>query len=183
MSIFKTSWVILKAENSINKDFIYTIFSVDYWKIKAVKKISKKEKTLDLWYVINFEVEVKKDISIHKIKSIKIKSEFLDKNKTFNTLYNYLILLANIEKSMAFWMVNKDIFNLVKIINIYEKIDEDKLILASLKVKHLLWELAIINDNIYVLKILKFVQNNPINIILKLKNIDENIKRILEKII
>jgi len=183
MSIFKTSWVILKVEKSINKDFIYTIFSVDYWKIKAVKKISKKEKTLDLWYVINFEVEVKKDISIHKIKSIKIKSEFLDKDKSFDILNNYLILLAKIEKNMIFWIVNKDVFNLIKTVNIYEKINEEKLILTSLKVKHLLWEMATINDNIYVSKILKFVQNNPIDIILKLKNIDEDIKEILKKLI
>ena len=72
MSIFKTKWIILKIHKIRDKDFLYTIFSKDYWKIMCNKKFSKKEKTLDLWYLINFEIITKENVSIHKIKNIKI---------------------------------------------------------------------------------------------------------------
>jgi len=181
--IFKTKAIVLKIEKKIDKDFIYTIFSYDYGKIKIRKKLSKTEKILDLWYIINFEIEVKKDIDIHKIRSIKIKSEFLDKNKTFDEINTYLILLAKIEKNMSFWIINKEVFDLIEIVNKYENINEEKLILASLKLKNILWEMAITNINIDISKILKFVQNSEIEKILKLKWIDEKMNLELKKLI
>jgi recombinational DNA repair protein (RecF pathway) len=39
---------VLKKEKLRENEFIYTIFTYDYGKIKAIKKESKKEKMLDL---------------------------------------------------------------------------------------------------------------------------------------
>jgi recombinational DNA repair protein (RecF pathway) len=76
MTLFKTKAIILKISKVKDKDFIYDIFTFDYGRIKVQKKEHKKEKTMDLGYIINCEIETKEQRDIHKIKNIKIKSEF-----------------------------------------------------------------------------------------------------------
>ena len=56
MSVFKDKAIVLKVDKIAEKDLLYTIFSYDYWKLKVSKKFSKKEKNIDLGYIINFEI-------------------------------------------------------------------------------------------------------------------------------
>lgn len=193
MSIFKTKGIILKVDKTSTKwgnnsfstsnkseGLLYTIFTKDYWKIKCNKKISKTEKTLDLWYVVNFEIITKENVSIHKIRNIKIVSEFDYKDKSFKELNNYLILLSIILKKSPFWYPIYELFNLIELINVFDNIGEIKLILLKLKVISILWELNENNKDVTISKILKFINWNKVEKILKLTWIDENLKKELE---
>ena len=184
MSIFKSSWVVLHIFKLKEKEFLYTIFTSDFWKIKATKKYSKKEKTLDLWYLINFEIETNKNSDINKIKSVKIISEFLNQQKNFIQINNYLTLLSIIAKNTATWVPHIEIIEIIKQINTYNKPDlEIKLVLSQLKIVDILWELNINHQNQTVWKILNFINKNNFSKILKLSWIDKEIKKELQNIL
>ena len=93
MSIFKDSWIILKIQKSSDKNFIYTLFSLKFWKVIAVKKVSNKEKSLDLWFHINYEIKTSE--KINKISNIKIINEFNTINKDFSQINSYLNIYWN----------------------------------------------------------------------------------------
>ncbi len=179
------NWIESSKKNQTNHnvkswEFLYTIFTNDYWKIKCNKKLSKTEKTLDLWYIINFEITTKENVSIHKIRNIKIISEFSHEKKTFSELNNYLILLSIILKKTPDWSPIHELFNLTELINISENINEIKLILIRLKVLSIFWELNENNSNKTISKILKFINSNKIEKILKLTWINTKLKKELE---
>lgn len=182
MSSFKDKAIILKIEKITEKDLLYTLFSYDFWKIRANKKFSKKEKNLDLGYIINFEIITKENVSIHKIKNIKIKSEFFLENKTFSEINIFLEILSLIYKEIMDWIQNKEIFSVIEEINKKENIDEIKLILAKIKIKFILGILWVEHKNPIISKILKFVYNNKIKEIFKLKWIDDALKEILKNL-
>jgi len=182
MSLFKTQAIILKQKKIKDKEFIYTIFTKDFWKIFVNKKYSLKEKNLDIWYIINCEIETKQNQDIHKIKNIKIKYEFLNQKRSFSEINKYLEILSYILINLANWIVSQEIYNIIEQINKSEKIDEIKLILAKIKIKNILWELDIENKDIKIAKILKFINQNNIKTILKLSWIDEQTKKQLENI-
>ncbi len=161
---------------------LYTIFSYDYWKIKAVKKLSKKEKNIDLGYLVNFEIETKNKTNIHKIKNIKIISEFNTENVGFSIINKYLELLSTILKHIPDWIAVYEIFEIIELINSKTNISEIQLILSKLKILSIAWELNIEHQNKVVWKILKFVSINNINDIFRLSGIDEGIKKELENI-
>lgn len=184
MSIFKDSATVLKITKLNNKEFLYTIFTDKFWKIVTKKKFSKKEKALDLWYYINCEIETSKNSDISKIWWIKIVNEFLNINRNFNEINNYLILINTIIKKTAVWIENIKINEVIKRINIYNNTDlEVKIILAQIKIINLLWELNINNKNETISKILKFINNNDIETILKLTWLNEEIKKDLQSIL
>jgi hypothetical protein len=195
LSIFKSKWIVLKIdkvnwtggsrEDTLGCkvrpwEFLYTIFTKEYWKIKCNKKLSKIEKTLDLWYLVNFEITTKENVSIHKIRNLKILSEFSRNNKTFSELNAYLTILSIIYQKTPNWYPIYELFNLLELVNSYPKIDETKLILTRLKIISIFWELNENNNNETVSKILKFINANKIERILKLTGISEEIKKELE---
>ncbi len=181
MSIFKTKWIILKIQKINQSEFLYTIFTKEYWKIKCNKKFSKKEKSLDLWYIVNFEISTKENQKIHKIKNIKILSDFFRENKNFVEINSYLIILSIILKKIPDWITINELFELLELLNLKSKnIDEIKLILFRLKVISILWELNENHKNNIISKILKFINNNKINKVIKLTWINDNIKKELE---
>ena len=183
MSVFKDKAIVLKVDKIAEKDLLYTIFSYDYWKLKVSKKFSKKEKNIDLGYIINFEIITKENVSIHKIKNVKIKSEFnLENKRTFSEINIFLEILSLIYKESVVWIQNKEIFHLVEEINKKENIDKTKLILAKLKAKAIFWILNIENSDLIISKILKFVFHNKITDIFKLKWITSEFEEILEKL-
>jgi len=182
MSLFKTQAIILKQKKINQKDFIYTIFTKDFWKIFVNKKYSNKERNLDIGYIINCEIETKENKDIHKIKNIKIKYEFLNQKRSFSEINNYLEILSYILKNLANWVVLQEIYDIIEQINKSKKIDEIKLILAKIKIKNILWELDINHKDIKISKILKFINQNNIKTILKLTWIDENTKKQLEQV-
>ncbi|MDQ7009242.1 MAG: recombination protein O N-terminal domain-containing protein, partial [Candidatus Gracilibacteria bacterium] len=75
MSIFKNQGVVLKIKKLEEKNILYTILSSDYGKILCNKKLNTREKTLDLGYFIDFEIDVKHGVNIFNIKNIQILSE------------------------------------------------------------------------------------------------------------
>jgi len=182
MSIFKTKWVILKIYKLAGNDFLYTIFTYDYWIIKASKKNTKNEKSIDLWYLINFEIETKEEKKIHKIRNIKISCEFNTENKNFATINAYLTILWTILHKSPTGVPIYEIIEVIEAILKYENINETKLILSRLKIINILWELDINHENKTVWKILKFINNNKISEILRLWGIEEEVNRELEVI-
>lgn len=182
MSLFKTKWIIIKIYKVKDWEFLYTIFTKEYWKILCNKKLSKKEKTLDLWYIVNFEISTKQNQKIHKIRNIKILSEFNREDKKFNILNNYLIILAVIVNKIPSWLPINELFEIIEKTHLIEDITEVQLILIKLKIISILWELNDNNDNEIVQKILKFININKIDRIVKLTWIDAEITRKLEKI-
>lgn len=181
MSLFKTKAIVLKITKIKERDFIYDLFTFDYGKIKVQKKDSKKEKNLDLWYIINCEIETKAERNIHKIKNIKIKSEFNYEDKDFLVINLYLEIISYIQNNLPDWVEFKDMFEIIETINDKKNIDETKLILAKLKITNLFWELKLENEDKIIEKILNFINKNKIKEILKLTWIDENLKNKLIK--
>ena len=183
MSIFKDSWFIIKISKQ-EKNFLYTIFSQKFGKIIAQKKISKKEKNIDLGFLINYEIKVSEKNNISKIQNIKIINEFKTDNKSFSQINAYLIMLNIVLKQSPFWIENDNIFEIINIINKYQKNDlEIKILLASLKIINIFWELNIQNNNQIIEKILKFISKNHFKKIIKLSWINDDIKKELQKIL
>jgi len=180
LSIFKTKWIILKISKIKNQEFLYTIFTKEYWKIRCNKKLSKKEKNLDLWYIINFEIITKENVSIHKIKNIKIISEFNSNNKSFYELNLYLTILSIILNKTANWLAIFELYDLIEILNKEKNINDIKLILIKLKIISIFWELYENHNNQIISKILKFINQNKIDRIIKLTWINDEIKKELE---
>ena len=172
MATFKDKAIVIKVKKIWEKDLLYTLFSYEYGKIMVSKKFNKKEKNIDLWYIINFEITTKENISIHKIKNVKI----------FFEINFYLEILSLILRETIDWVQNKEIFWIIELLNKKEKIDEIKLILAKIKIKFLFWILWIEHKNQTIEKILKFSYNHKINDIFKLTWINEDLKNILEKL-
>lgn len=189
MSMFKNQWIILKIKKLEEKNILYTILSSDYWKILCNKKFNSKEKTLDLGYFIDFEIDVKYWVNIFNIKNIKILSEFNSLWKKYSIIENFLILLNLVHLKLPEKLVNYEIFNTLKEIVKYselensEKINSSKLILSQLKILNILWFLEIDNKNLTIKKILNYINKNNISNILKLTWIDKNLELELKSIV
>lgn len=182
MSIFKTRGIILKIKKSIDKEIFYHIFSYDFWKIICKKKLEKKEKTIDIWYLINFEIVSKEYKEINKIRNIKILFEQNFENKSFLIIENFLTLLNLVFNKLENWNPFYEIFDLMDIIVREKDLKIEKIILAKLKIINLLWELKLENDDIVLNKILKFIDNNHFKNIVKLKWFDNDLLEKLEKL-
>ncbi|NVP17615.1 hypothetical protein HUU51_02755 [Candidatus Gracilibacteria bacterium] len=194
MSIFKDKAIVLKIEKTLkinddsftkknDKEFLYTLFTKTYGKIKASKKYSKTEKSLDIGYNINFEIITSEKSKIHKIKNIKIKNEFnINKDKNFYEINKYLEIIALIYREIPEGVAFEEIYEIIEIINEKENIDEIKLILTKIKIKSLIGILNINHNDEIIRKILKFISNSKIENILKLTGINEEQKKELEQI-
>ena len=188
MSIFKTQWIILKKIHK-SKDLMYIIFSTDYGKIAVVSKNSNKEKKLDIWYNISFELKTKWEKELFQIRNIKIISEFNYLNFSFKVINNYSLMLSLVFKLAP---EKKQIFNIYEIIekinnetknNIEENKINTKIILASLKILNIFWLLNSENKNIEIKKVLNFINNNNFSRISLLVWISEESLENFEKII
>lgn len=183
MSFFKTSWIILKINPSKDNDFLFDVFTYDYWKIKLKTKKLKKQKNLDVWYIINFEINVKKENSIHEINNIKIKNEFDYLWKNYEVIINFLELIKIINEKCPLNMPIFEIFNILNELNNSKNITDEKIIFTTLKALNILWLLKLENSNQTIQKILSFISKESIKNILKLTWLDENTKKELKNII
>jgi len=181
--IFKTKWIILKIHKVDEKDYLYTIFTFDYWKILCQKKINKKEKTLDLWYVINFEIETKETRKVHKIRNIKISSEFQTENKNFTLIHQYLELLWIVLRNTPDGVPVSHVLEILEYIHSDHRLSEERILLAKLKCYNTFWILKIEHKNQTIQKILKFIDKNNITEILKLTGINTELKKELEQLL
>ena len=188
MSIFKTQWIILKIKKQEEKNNLYTIFTADYWKILTSKKLVLKEKTLDLGYLINFEIEVKQWVNIHKIKNIKIIWEFNSFGKQYSIIHSFLELLNIVNTKLPEKLAHLEIFYTLETLIKYENLTSNELtkqriILIQLKLLDLLWTLNIEHKNPIIKKILHYIHKNKAGEILKLTGISWEIEEELEKIV
>lgn len=183
MSVFKSKWIILKYKFLNQKwEILYDIFSLDYGKIQAIKKSSKKEKILDLWNLIDFEIETSLGSNINKIRNIKIINTFYYLETNFNIINIYLEIINLISKNTPEWIIIKEIYDVLFIINTFKNIDYTKLVLSKLKIFSIFWNLNLENKDLIVSKILNFISKNNIEKIFLLTWIDEKILQNLEKI-
>lgn len=171
MSLFKTSWIVLKLTAHKESELFIDVFSSDYGKLKLKAKKSKKEKMLDIGFLINFEVNVKKENSIHEIKNIKIKNEFDYIGKNYETIVNYLELTKLILEKAPQRSPVFEIFNILESINTFENITPEKIIFCELKILDILGQLPSEHQNPTIKKILSFISKESIDMILKLKGL------------
>ena len=183
MSIFKSKWIILKKViYNWNSDIIYTIFSYDYWKIQAVSKTSKKEKTLDLWNLIDFEIETNEKSKINKIKNIKISSIFMYEWQEYKIIEQYLKIINIILKYSPEWLRIMSIFESIEFLHKQENLEYWKLLLLELKIINILWILNLEHKDEIIKKILNFIDKNNINTIFLLEKLNSDILEKLENI-
>lgn len=183
MSVFKTFWIILKVQKIKENDFFLDLFCYDYWKIKLKAKKTKDFKNLDIWYNINFEIDVKKQNSIHEIKNIKIKNDFNYINKEYSVLIQYLDIVKLLIEKLPNHEPVYEIYNVLNEINNYKNITEEKLIFSKLKLLNILWVLNIHNSDLNIQKILSFISKESISNVLKLKWLDEKTLSLIKNMI
>jgi recombinational DNA repair protein (RecF pathway) len=183
MSFFKTKWVILAVKKKEWDDTIYTFFSFEYGKILIQKKKKVREKPLDIGYIIQCEVVTQDGKSIHKIKNLKIKSQFLYEQREFLTINEYLTLIALIKKLTPDWASIPEIYKIISSLHKLKDISEEKIILWELKVLNVLGLLKWENENPLIQKLLKFIDQNSIDTIYKLKWIDEGMRKELKSLV
>lgn len=180
MSIFKSKWIILKKLSRREKDVIYDIFTYDFWRIKCQKKQKVREKNLDIGYILNFEIETRESRDIHKIKNVKIKSEFSYEGKDFQLINEYLRFLESIISNIPPSVPVMEIFDIVEQVNEKKDISVFKIQLARLKIIAIWWLLNTSHTNKTVEKILVYIEKNRIKDILKIKCDDEEIIELLK---
>ncbi len=181
--LFKTKAIVLHLEKNKQNEFVYTVFSQEYWKILIQKKIRTKEKILDIGYIINAEIKTKEGTTIHKVGNIKIKSEFLYENKSFEEINEYLTLMSIILKNCPFWLSISEIFSTIEKVNGEKNITIQKLIIAHLKLYNILWILKITHQNKTIEKILKFINKNKIETLFRLAPLEDDILNEMRKIV
>lgn len=167
MSYFKSKGIVLKKTKHGEKEYIYSLFSYDFWKIDVLKKISSKEKSLDVWYDINFEIHSKKNSSISKIANIKIVGEFDPQDKDFNTIHDYLALLSQVQKRCEKSLAIYEIYEILHIM-LKSEITREKILLAHIKIMQVFWELVEEHSDPTTQKILKFIHQNSASKIMRL---------------
>jgi recombinational DNA repair protein (RecF pathway) len=183
MSFFKTKWVILAIKKKEWDETIYTFFSFEYGKILIQKKKKIREKPLDLGYVIQCEVVTHDGKSIHKVKNLKIKSQFLYEQREFSTINEYLILIALIKKLTPDGVTIPEIYKVLSSLHKLKEISEEKIILWELKVLNILGLLKWENENPLIQKLLKFIDQNSVDTVYKLKWIDESLRKELKSLV
>ena len=181
MSFFKSKAIVLNKKKLSEKEFIYSIFSYEYGKIDCKKKVWAKEKPLDIWYDINFEIFWKKANSLATIRNIKILHELDTKTQDYATIFVYMQLMNQIHKQTERWIPVYAIYDLVHSLH-EKKITETSVILSLLKLKHILGVLPLTHNDPIVQKVLKYIYNTNISQILLLTWINTEIKKKLHDV-
>ncbi|PIE85542.1 hypothetical protein CSA08_01415 [Candidatus Gracilibacteria bacterium] len=183
MSIFKTKAIVLNINKNKDKNFIYSLFSLDYGRINCIKKLKTKEKSIDLGYNIDFEINVAKNKeTISSFRNIKIISEFKTSGKKFSEINDFLELISMIFKKTPYGVPIYEIYNSVSVLCNLKEVKNEKILLTKLKILDILGELDENHKNNTVRKILKFVNKNNIKTILRLAGLEENILEEIRKI-
>ena len=173
MWYFKTKWIILNKIKTW-KEIIFVIFSYDYWKILCSFKVSKKDKVLDIWNEINFELETKKWNDISFLKNYSIKTHISYSDKSFDYINEYLSIIWVLNKFLVKWVQFISLYDNFSFIN-HENISLSQLFLLKMKILSELWFLYYSWKNNLILRLVKFVSLNNINKIFLLKWIDDKL--------
>ncbi len=156
MSYFKSKAIILKKIKYGEKESIYSIFSYDFWRIDVIKKKSSKEKPIDVWYDISFELHSSTNLKISRISNIKILQEFNPSGKDFDSIHDYLSLLSHILKKTE---KNAPIYEIYVLLHALLKtnISTEKILLSKLKLWQILWELRTDSSDETLSKVLGYI--------------------------
>ena len=181
MSFLKSKAIVLKKKRMSDKEFIYTVFSYEFGKIDCKKKVSSKEKPLDIGYDINFEIFWKNAQSLATIRNINILHELKSQDQNYETIFSFMQLMHEIDKNTEKWIPVYAIYELMHELH-QKKITLDHVILAWLKLKHILWILPGEHENQTVQRILNFIYKNPIQRVLLLVGIEPDIQKMLKEL-
>jgi len=181
MSLFKTKWFILKITFN-EKDIFYDIFTKEYGRLFLKSKKDKLKKNLEIWNIIDFEIEIKKENMINYLKNIKLINNFDYKDKDFELIETYLKLINLLYKNTPKNIVINEIFDLLFILNKNENINVEKILFISIKINYIFWKINLDNiDNIDLKKIIHFISSNKAEDIIKLKWLKQETKNIIIK--
>lgn len=182
MSYFRSKAIVLKKTKYGEKDFLYSFFSYDFWKIDVVKKKASKEKPLDIWYDINFEVHSQNNSKLSRIANIQILNEFDPTKHDFTTINEYLSLIYLVYQKTE---KNLPVYEIYTLLNELHKINisVEKIVIAKLKLRDIFWELDIEHTDLTIKKILHYIHNNSVKNCLRLKDISKHHLTVLQKII
>lgn len=182
MSYFKSKAIILRKQKHKEKEFLYTVFSYDFWKIDVLKKYSAKEKNLDIWYDANFEIYSKNSEKLSTISNVKIISEFHAQKHDFKSIEQYLALLTDIYKRTEKNLPIYEIYDIVSILN-KSPLGSETILIARIKLFQVLGVLPSEHTDPVVQKILKFCHQNSFSRIIKLKGLQEEQILLLERLL
>ena len=182
MSVFKSKCIVLKVERIKATDMLYTLFSHDFWVIKCSKKLTKQEKNLDIGYLINCEIHGRESRSIHSIRNIHIIHEFRWEASNFSTTMGYLELVNQVLRHAPSGMQVFHVYDLFEAVLQMKHINEEKLLLARLKLLQIFWVLPDHHIHPTIQKILKFIHENTSKKVLLLTGISDEIEIKLKQI-
>lgn len=115
------------------------------------------------------------------MRNIKIKWEFKTENKSFSEINWFLETLWYLLRNFPEWVSNYELFWILEYIIKLKHLSEIQIILSKLKIKNIFWELNLEDKNKTVSKILKFINSNNIETILKLVWVDEKVEEELKR--
>jgi hypothetical protein len=87
--------------------------------------------------MIQVEIETKEYKKVHKMRNIKILSDFAPQNRDFGILNGYLEMLAMILRLSPDGLQIYQVLEIVETIHEYENITEEKLLLSKLKLSQI----------------------------------------------
>jgi len=184
MGIFKTEWVVFQVFKATEKEIQYTVFFKDYGVLRVSRKKKNKEKSIDIWQHISCEVLTSHSKSLATLSQISIISSFQSVERTYSELEKFLKILALIYKELPYWSPHYEIFNLLTVMIAYwDKINVQQLIITSLKIVWIVWNLPDKNSDPLVQKILKFIHTHSYSDILRLGKIPEETQKKLEQLL
>ena len=172
MNVFKSKGIILGIKRKESEGDIYIFFSFEFGKILVQKNKKSREKSLDIWYIINCEIETDEKRTIHRIKNIKIKYEFNTQWKDFSLIFDFLWLIALIKKLTPDGLPIPEIYQVYSKLYKLKEITYSKLLLAKLKILNIHWLLWDSPKDIQIKKIVKFIRENNVEAIYRLQEFD-----------
>lgn len=183
MSLFKTSGIILKISKENPSLNLMDVFTYDFGKLKLKIKSSKKEKTLDIGYIINFEIKVATKSSISEIQNIKIKHQFDYQDNSFDIIHSYLQMIGCIYQQSPYHLPVYEVFGTYELFLKSQNNLGEKILLTHLKLLFIFGILWSEHPDSTIQKILLFTSRYHIKDILRLKINDPLILNNLWKLI
>ena len=168
MSIFKCNGIILKKSSLNENQNLITILSYEYGKININYKNTKDQKSLDIWFEISFETNVKNEKKINTLNNVVIKSQFDYLKSDYETILEYLETIYLVQRLCPLNLSLNWIYEIISTIN-KSVLNKEKLVFSQLKIMSTLWLLNTEHNDLTIKKILNFIDKNSIFDILKLK--------------
>lgn len=166
--------------NSRKRKYLY-FFSKEYWILQVTTRKKSKERPIDIGMLISCEITTHAQRNIHSISSIKILSSYKSDSSTYAQQIYLLELLGDINKKIPPGIPNIQIYHMLSYLFLGELWQQESLLLCRLKLRQLLGELSIEDENISCLKVLKFIHSHEYREIFKLKHIPKEIQKKLEQ--